>query len=250
MRRAQFTSSGVAVALATCLVACGGAGSAAMGQGVAVSLTPSLVTMRPGAQQEFAATVTGTADTSVSWSVLEGSAGGSITNGLYTAPASTGVYHVAALSQADTTKLAVATVTVSTSAPVVTVEISPASASTSIGEVLQFTATVSGNANTNVDWTVAEGASGGSISSSGLYTAPATAGTYHIVATSQADGTTSAVATVTVTAQAPAVTIVLSPTTASISTGQTLQFAATVTGSSNTNVSWTVAEGASGGSVN
>jgi hypothetical protein len=50
---------------------------------------------------------------------------------------------------------------------------------------------------------VQEGAAGGAITSAGVYTAPATAGNYHVVATSQADSTKSATATVTVTAPAP-----------------------------------------------
>jgi hypothetical protein len=50
-----------------------------------------------------------------------------------------------------------------------------------------------------VTWSVRE-SGGGTVSSSGSYTAPAGAGTYHVVATSQADATKSATATITVTA--------------------------------------------------
>ena len=49
-----------------------------------------------------------------------------------------------------------------------------------------------------VTWSVQEGAPGGSVTAAGVYTAPGTAGTYHLVATSQADATKSATATVTV----------------------------------------------------
>jgi hypothetical protein len=65
-----------------------------------------------------------------------------------------------------------------------------------------FTATVTCTTNTNVTWSVVE-ANGGSITSSGVYTAPATAGTYHVKATSAADMTKSATATVTVNAATP-----------------------------------------------
>ena len=44
-----------------------------------------------------------------------------------------------------------------------------------------------------------EGAAGGTIDANGKYTAPNTEGTYHVVATSQADATVRATATITVT---------------------------------------------------
>jgi hypothetical protein len=50
-----------------------------------------------------------------------------------------------------------------------------------------------------VTWSVQE-ASGGTISAAGLYTAPLTSGTYHVVATSRADTTRTGTATVTVSA--------------------------------------------------
>ena len=48
-------------------------------------------------------------------------------------------------------------------------------------------------------WSVQEGAAGGTIAATGVYSAPAVAGTYHVVATSVADPAKSAIATVTVT---------------------------------------------------
>ncbi len=82
--------------------------------------------------------------------------------------------------------------------PPVEVAITPTSATVPAGGTQAFTATVTGSANTAVTWSVQEGAAGGTITQAGLYTAPAIAGTYHVVATSQADPTKSAVATVTV----------------------------------------------------
>lgn len=82
----------------------------------------------------------------------------------------------------------------------VSVSISPATAAVAPGGTQQLTATVSGTTNTAVTWSVQEGAGGGAVTSTGLYTAPSTPGTYHVVATSQADSTRSAVATITVTA--------------------------------------------------
>jgi glucuronoarabinoxylan endo-1,4-beta-xylanase len=84
--------------------------------------------------------------------------------------------------------------------PSVSVSVTPASASVPAGGTNQFTCTVTGSSNTSCVWTVKEGAAGGGVSSTGSYTAPSTAGTYHVVATSQADSTKSASAVVTVTA--------------------------------------------------
>jgi hypothetical protein len=93
----------------------------------------------------------------------------------------------------------------STTPPVTTagVSISPTSASVSTGGSTTFAATVTGASNGAVTWSVVD-TGGGSITSSGVYTAPTTAGTYHVKATSAADTTKSATATVTVTAAAVA----------------------------------------------
>jgi len=126
-----------------------------------------------------------------------------------------------------------------TGVQIVAVSLSPTSATLATGATQQFTATVTGSTNFAVTWT----ASGGTVSSSGLYSAPATAGTYSVTATSAADTSKSASATVIVTAAVVAVAI--NPTSAALATGATQQFTATVTGSSNTAVTWT----ATGGTV-
>jgi hypothetical protein len=80
---------------------------------------------------------------------------------------------------------------------------------------------------------VREGASGGSISASGAYTAPQTAGTYHVVATSVADGTASGEATVVVGPE-KVLSIAVAPGSASVAPGGAVAFAATVTTSCGT----------------
>jgi hypothetical protein len=72
-----------------------------------------------------------------------------------------------------------------------------------MGGSLSYLATVMGLANTEVTWSVQEGATGGYITSSGVYTAPNAVGTYHVVATSVADATESATAVVTTYLPAP-----------------------------------------------
>jgi hypothetical protein len=95
--------------------------------------------------------------------------------------------------------------TAATPAPAVAVSVSPTTATAAPGGSQQFASAVTGTANTGVVWTVQEGSAGGAVGSAGLYTAPSGAGTYHVVATSVADPTKSAAATVTVTA--PGVTV-------------------------------------------
>lgn len=79
----------------------------------------------------------------------------------------------------------------------VVVAVSPATAALTPSGAQQFTCTVTGATQTGCTWSVTETA-GGAVTTGGLYTAPSTAGTYHVVATSVADTTKRATATVTV----------------------------------------------------
>src|SRR3954468_5798944 len=86
----------------------------------------------------------------------------------------------------------------------VTVSVSPSSATLSTGQPQQFTATVNNSSDTSVTWSV-DGIAGGNatvgtISASGLYTAPNAAGNHSVRATSVADTTASGSANVTVQA--------------------------------------------------
>jgi len=78
--------------------------------------------------------------------------------------------------------------------------ISPSTASITTGGTQQFSASITGTSNTGVNW-LASG--GGTISSTGVYTAGNNPGSYTVTATSLADGSTSAQAKVTVTATPP-----------------------------------------------
>jgi len=81
---------------------------------------------------------------------------------------------------------------------VTAVAITPSAASATVGDTLQFAATVTG---TTTDKSVTWTASSGQIDASGKYTAPASAGTDTITATSQADSSQAASVKVTITAQ-------------------------------------------------
>ena len=149
------------------------------------------------------------------------------TSGNYTASANPGTAHVVATSVADSAKTASATVSV-TATPAIAVSISPTTTSILAGAVTTFSATVTGaggGQSTEVTWSVEEGAAGGNVDASGRYTAPGTPGTFHVVATSVADASRSAAATVTVTA-APNVTVSVSPGSAATQAGGTVNFTA------------------------
>jgi len=113
------------------------------------------------------------------------------------------------------------------------VSISPTSAALLAGGTQQFTGTVNGGANTAVTWS----ATAGTVSSSGLYTAPGTAGTYTVSATSVANKTESAAATVNVTTSASSTVFLGNPNVESqagaIPLGQAEAFQATAGASGN-----------------
>ena len=158
---------------------------------VKIALTgPTTVTL--GAQSQYAATVSGSSDATVTWSV-NGVAGGDTSvgsissQGLYVAPASAPqsskvmitATSVASPSVSQSLPVALAVPpTAPVPAPPVIVALSGAS-SVTLGTSSQYAATVTGSANTDVTWSVNGVAGGnatvGSITASGLYTAPASA---------------------------------------------------------------------------
>lgn len=114
------------------------------------------------------------------------------------------------------------------------IKISPTSASVPVFHTAQFTAAVSGVSNTAVTWSV-NGTTGGTlaageISSGGLYTAPNVApssGMVTVSATSQADSTQKASATVTITADTtPPSVISVSPASGASGVSQTAAISA------------------------
>lgn len=134
-------------------------------------------------------------------------------------------------------------------APPETVSISIAApsggASVYARNTVQFTATVTGSTDTAVTWSVTE-SNGGTVSSSGLYTAPAAAGTYHIVATAHADTSKSASAAVTVTVPAPVFT---STPATTVDQGGNYSYTAAATDPAGTAITYTLTQRPNVGSV-
>ena len=102
----------------------------------------------------------------------------------------------------------------SNSASSVSVQVTPSTASLQPGSAQQFSATVTGGSSSGVTWS----ATGGTVSSTGLYTAPATPGTYTVQATSTADTSKSGSATITVLGSSTTPQISFSPAQLSFGT--------------------------------
>jgi uncharacterized protein (TIGR03437 family) len=205
---------------------------------VSVGINPSNATLSASQSRQFSATVTGNANTSVTWSMNPSV--GSLSNGLYTAPSvinSPQSVTVTATSVADSSKSASATVQLTP--PSVSVGLSPSFATLTASQSTQFTATVTGNANTSVTWSMSP--SVGSLSN-GSYTAPSvidTAQSVTVTATSVADPSKSANAMVQL-APAGVVTVNVNPSSGALTASQSTQFTATVTGNANTSVTWSM----------
>jgi hypothetical protein len=180
---------------------------------VLLSITPTSASVPTAGTQLFTASVTGTSNTAVTWGLsgagCSGSSCGTLStsslSAIYLAPSVAprpASVNVIATSVADPTKSASANAIV---VPAVAVVVTPANVSATTGATQQFTASVTGTSNTAAAWTVSgTGCSGtacGTISSNGLYTAPAavpSSATVTITATSQSDPTKSASANVTI----------------------------------------------------
>lgn len=228
------------------LQGCGGSGSTPPPQ-VFVAVSPVTTTVSVAHTQQFTATVTGATNTAVTWSVAGGSSNGTISMvGLYTAPASVpnpAKVTVTATSQADSSKFASATVTVQAG-----VQVQPAAVPLQVNGVQQFTATVMGSTSQAVTWTVLGGPANGTVTPSGLYTAPAAVpnpAQVTVQATSVADTTQSGTAIVTVNPATASVAV--NPNPASVAAFATQQFLASVNNLSNTALTWQV-NGTTGGS--
>lgn len=130
----------------------------------------------------------------------------------------------------------------------VDVTVTPGSASVQADQQQQFQAAVTGNTNQSVLWDV-NGTVGGNgtvgfiDSISGLYTAPAVVpspATVTIHATSQAVSAAVGSATATITNPPAPVSVMISPSAASVALKATKQFTAKILNTSNTTVTWKV----------
>jgi hypothetical protein len=213
---------------------------------ISVTVSPSSAVVQVSQRTSFAATLNNTADTAVSW-LVNGVPNGNSTVGQIcqsgsspcaspsvpgsasvdylapgTAPATNPVA-VTAVSHADPSKTGNAIVSVTGVSTPLSVSVSPFYAfvphSTSALSTRQFFATVTGNTNTGVTWSVqsavagqgCSGAACGAVDGNGIFTAPTAAPSPNaiaIIATSQADNAKSASATIAITS-GPTIEVIL-----------------------------------------
>lgn len=249
--------------IAFAMPGCGGvSGSSSGGPSVVVVVVqPASASLFLGQTQPFQASVTGTTNTSVTWSV-NGVPGGSASSGmispagLYTAPGilpSSASITVTAVSESDPQASGSSTVTVKDN---IVVNVSPNPVTVPAGGAQVFNASVSGTGNpvTSVTWSVSGIAGGnstvGTIASSGgntaLYTSPATPpspAVVNVTATSVADNSKSGSASVTISCAA---TNTIAPATVNVALTQMQTFTASFCLAPGVTISWDV-NGIAGG---
>ncbi len=218
--------------------------------GVAVMVAPATAMVRTGNQQAFTAMVTGALNLSVTWTV-NGVAGGNSTtgtiaaDGTYTAPLTLptpNTVTVTATSVEDPTRSSSATVTLENAIPVIS-SVTP----TTFTASTQFEMTVNGTG-----FTPGSIVNFGAVPLSTTFIAPtqliavgtptlAQVGTVPVtVVNPDPGGSTSAPFNVQVVGPNSNITVTVSPKTATLGAGNVQQFQATVTGSIDLSVTWSV----------
>lgn len=253
--------------------------SIGIGCASANGISPGSATLSLAQSQNFSATLCGTEGAAVVWDV-NGVAGGSAALGTvtntgaatttYTAPADRPATNSVSIHAAANGVSAAALVTVVSN---VTISITPGSGNVVVQRRASFTATVSNSPDQSVVWTVNGIANGNAqageicVANSNPCVPPVGAGTETIdylapnvvpgqnpvllAATSVADPSQSAAAQIKIVgASGEPSSVTISPLNAFLlpsgSTPSQLQFAANVTGTSNTSVTWSVASGVAG----
>ncbi len=219
----------------------------AQASNVSVSIMPGPATLSAGQSAQFAAKVAGTTNTAVKWSMTPNS--GSLLNGLYTAPAdiiSPQTVTLTAASVADPTKSAVVSLVVG---PIrqrvlprrkVSVSVTPSSTSLNRGQSATFKARVSGTSDTAVIWSMGPRQFGRI--TDGVYQSPATVTVEQsvtVTATSVADPAAKASASIIL----KPVGVTIQPALVSLRAAASTTFVASVIGTTNTAVTWSLSSG-------
>jgi hypothetical protein len=229
---------------------------------VSVSVSPQALPVELGASRPFSAAVnsTGNPNRAVTW-VLSGSgcAGTSCgtvePSGTYTAPrvlTAPPNVTLTAISVADPSKSGSGAVTITSSFSLAVTGPSSVNAGATAAFMAALTPAANSNPSRVVSWSVSgagcSGASCGTISSTGSYTAPLippSPPAVQVIATPQADPSKAVSLPVTIV---PEISVSVSPTAATVALGGTQGFQATVTGAQDSTVTWD-ANGIAGGNA-
>lgn len=209
-----------------------------------LQVSPDPFTLQPGQTRQFSAVATYSNGTTGTPTVTWTSTGGTISSsGLYTAGSTTGTFRVIAQAATGTVK-DTSTVKI---AKVTKLTMTPSSATVAKGATQQFATTATWSDGVNRSVTLSYSATGGTISSSGAYTAGTTAGTFRVIvgcansACTAKD--TSTVTIPTTTSPTTGTTLTISPQTRTLDVGEVYKFSVTAkfsngTTSTNPTVTW------------
>jgi hypothetical protein len=245
-----------ALLMAASLLGCGGVVGSGPSQpppsGVTVSVAPPAASVLLGDQQIFSATVTNSTNTAVNWGV-NGIPGGNASvgtisaAGVYTAPqvlTAPPNVTLTAISVADPSRSGTGTITITSSFSLALTGPTSVNAGGSATYAATLTPALNSNPSRVINWSVigagCSGSACGTISSAGMYSAPAVApspATVQIIATPQADPSKAAAVAVTVV---PVISVSVSPNSATVALGASQAFQATVTGAQDITVTWDV----------
>ena len=217
---------------------------------VRVTVSPDPANLPTGGTIGFVVTGARQDGTSFVPSVTWTATGGTITSGgVYTAGPSAGTYRVSAVEPISTLADTSA-VSLTVPAPVLqSVVLTPATASLVTGSTKQFSVAGQWSNGATTAPAVTYSATGGTINSSGLYTAGNTAGTFRVIAVQQG-GTLADTSTVTLTTTAPVLqAVILTPASTSVVTGGTQQFTVSGQWSNGATTAPSVTYSATGGTI-
>ncbi len=222
----------------TCLlVGCGGSGAAPSGTVNNVSISPNPVHLKPTQKVQLTAILDG-GSAPITWSVNTPNGGTILQTGEYTAPSTSGTYVVQVALTSNPAKFGMANAIVDSG-----YFLSISSANSPSGPffvpfngTLQLSAKVNGASSNDVTWATDYG----SISSGGLLSAPGTAGTAHVTATSVLDPGKSVTIPVGVV---PPISIVNGSDTKLALPLSRYTFTAKISGEVSTNVDWSADTG-------
>ena len=209
----------------------------------APTVVPASVSLYASQAQQFLAPASSSCGSSaVVWSIPAGSPGTLSQTGFYAAPSSIDSQQTVTVTATTLGEQPQSFSAAVTLLPPVSLSVTPPTATVLASQTQQFAASVSNASNTNVSWTVSP-AGMGTINSSGLYIAPTTITAQqpvYITATSQADNSQSASATITLVPNVLPITLSVSPSSATVGGGGTQQFTAAVMNTTNASVTWSI----------
>jgi hypothetical protein len=216
--------------------------------GTRLAVSPASATVATDGTLTFSAQLLAPDGSSSVPSVLWTATGGTISaDGVYTPSSTTGSFTVTASLTDYTLSDSAAVTVVAPPSPIVSISISPGSASLYTGGTQQFTATATRQDGSTLSPGVNWSATGGTITTAGRYTAGGTAGTFKVIAVEQ--GGTLADTSV-VTLAAPVLqAVVLSPANAAVVLGGTLQFTVSGQWSNGATTAPPVTYSATGGAI-